>query len=124
MNKIYISPEIAQERIDLIKEQEKDSPSYTDLLFGKNYRYATWCGITLAVFNQLTGINIIVFYSNMLFRGLDISTNVITCTIGVVGLLSVIGGMILMIWLPRKVQLITFNLLLAIDLLVLTGFWF
>ena len=126
MNKIYITPEVAEERIELIHvvQGSNSSVSYGQLLCDQKYRYATWSGLTFAIFNQLTGIQVITFYSNLLFRGLDVSSNVITAIVGTVNLLTNFGGIFLLVYLKFKVQLITFNSLLTVDLFALSYFCF
>jgi hypothetical protein len=59
-----------------------------------------------------------------MFRGLDVSASTITAAMGLVTLLSNFGGIFLLIYLEFKVQLITFNTLLTLDLFALSFFCF
>jgi len=78
MSKIY-HPALVQERIDEVQGNSDENEENTnDVSYGKvccsgQYKNATYVGCTLAVLQQLTGINFIMFYSNTLFAGGDIS---------------------------------------------------
>ena len=74
MGKLY-QPYIVQQKIDEIAAGGLDTTdadmahnvSYKEVFTGPLYRRATFVGCTLAVFQQLTGINIIMFYSTKIF---------------------------------------------------------
>ena len=74
MTKIYI-PDAVNSRIDQIggdlqNEESDEKPSLKTLLTHPNYKRAFYIGCSLAMFQQLTGINVLMFYSNtILGRG-------------------------------------------------------
>ena len=53
------------------QESTRKSPSYCEVLFKPDYRYATWLVMAIAFFNQFTGINLIGIYSTSIFEGLQ-----------------------------------------------------
>ena len=127
MNKIYTEEATANERIDLIEiiEDEDDSgPGYGTICFDPRYRRATWVGITLSIFSQLTGINVIMFYSNILFKGLSMSNTSITALIGVVNFITPIIRLMLLMCFGRKTLMVTFNIGMTIVLILLAVFSF
>lgn len=72
-----------------------------------------------AVFQQLTGINIIFFYSNTVFSGLGISPLVITVIMGVVNLLASVLGFFLLFRFGRKTLMLHGNMCMCLSLLLL-----
>lgn len=127
MNKIYTEEDTANERIDqiIVDGDEDDSgPGYGTLCFDPRYRRATAVGITLAIFSQLTGINVIMFYSNILFKGLSMSNTSITALIGIVNFITPIIGLLFLMCFGRKTLMLTFNIGMTIVLLLLALFAF
>lgn len=127
MNNIYVSEEIASERIDqilVVSENDNDKLTYGSLCCGPRYRRATWVGCTLSVFQQLTGINVIMFYSNILFKGLSMTNTTITLLIGIVNFLATLVGLSLLICFGRKTLMLIFNALMALTLVLLSYYSF
>ena len=89
MGKLYASDQV-QKRIRLIEvktseEGEKAAaPSYKDTLCSPQYSTATLVGCLLAVFQQLSGINIVIFYSSTIMTSSGLSPNKITVLVGAV----------------------------------------
>lgn len=78
-------------------------------LFRKKYRYPIFLAITIAAFNQLSGINAVLYYLNDIFAsaGFDsISGGVQTVIIGAVNLVSTLLAMALIDRLGRKTLLL------------------
>lgn len=128
MNKIYTEEATANERIEqiVVEEGEDDDsgPSYGAICCDPRYRRATGVGITLAIFSQLTGINVIMFYSNILFKGLSLSNTMITALIGIVNFITPIFGLLFLMCFGRKTLMLTFNIGMTIVLLLLALFAF
>lgn len=127
MNKIYKTEEIAIERIDeivVISDEAGKKLTYGSLCCGPRYRRATWVGCILSVFQQLTGINVIMFYSNILFKGLSLTNTTITALIGIVNFLATLVGLSLLICYGRKTLMLIFNTLMSITLLLLSYYAF
>ncbi len=59
-------------------ESGKDDKTYSVICYSPKYRRATWVGCILSVLQQLTGINAIMFYSNILFKGLSMTNTSVT----------------------------------------------
>jgi hypothetical protein len=127
MNNIYKTEEIAIERIAeivVISDEDGKKITYGSLCCGPRYRRATLVGCTLSVFQQLTGINVIMFYSNILFKGLSLTNTTITALIGVVNFLATIVGLTLLICAGRKTLMLIFNACMSITLLLLSYYAF
>jgi len=126
MNNIYKTEEIAQERIDIITVSvgENGEISYGEVCCDRKYSKATFVGITLAVFSQLTGINAIMFYSNKIFKGLAISASTVTAMIGIVNFLATLVGLSLLYCFGRKTLMLVFNALMSVTLLLLSYYSF
>jgi hypothetical protein len=128
MNKIYISREVAEERtaqifVEIVEEGSRDL-SYGTLCCEKRYRRATLVGCTLSVFVQLTGINVIMFYSNMVFKGLEIPPSTVTFLIGIVNFVASFIGVLLLACLGLKFLMLWFNAAMALTLILLSVFAF
>ena len=46
-------------------------PGYCEAFSDKRYRGATWMVTAIAIFNQMSGVNLITFYSTTLFQSLS-----------------------------------------------------
>ena len=73
---------------------------------------------------MLTGINVIMFYSNIVFKGLDISNSTITALIGIVNFSATLVGFVLLYFFGRKIIMAVGNGCMAITLLMLSYFSF
>ena len=126
MNRIYKTEEIAQERIDVIVtvDEDDDDVTYGQVCCDRKYARATIVGCTLSVFQQLTGINVIMFYSNILFKGLSMSSTTVTALIGIVNFLATLVGLSLLYCFGRKTLMLLFNALMAVTLLLLSYYAF
>lgn len=127
MNKIYKDPLVADKRIEIMADNNGtmgNSLTYTQLFYGKRWRRASWVGVTLALFQQLTGINAIMFYSNMVFKGLEMTNTTITGLIGIVNFVTTLGGLALLTCFGRRTIMLVFNALMAITLIILAYYSF
>lgn len=91
---------------------------YKAVCCGK-YSGATFVGCSLAIFQQLTGINIIMFYSNTIFANTGASPTTITALVGVVNFFSTLVGMALLGLAGRKTIMFTCSGLMAVTLIAL-----
>jgi MFS transporter, SP family, arabinose:H+ symporter len=88
-------------------------------LFGKRYRPVLFIGILIAVFQQVTGINAILYYAPVIFRetGLDSSSSLLqTIGIGVVNVVSTFIAIGLVDKVGRKKFLLAGSLIMGISL--------
>ena len=77
--------------------EEVSDVTYKEAFTGPAYRKATFVGISIAAIQQMTGINVIMFYSNTIFAsGTSLGPNQVSNLIGVVNFLSTFGGLILL----------------------------
>jgi SP family arabinose:H+ symporter-like MFS transporter len=79
-------------------------------LFKRNYRLPIFLAITIGMFNQLSGINAILYYSNYIFAAASfsqLSGALKTVLIGAMNLLATLMGMSLIDKLGRKTLLLT-----------------
>jgi len=59
-----------QKGIQQAQELSKTSPTFIQSLTNINYRRASWMLIAIAMFNQLSGVNIVNMYSTEIFTKL------------------------------------------------------
>ena len=93
------------------------------LLFSRRYRPILWIGVWIAVFQQITGINAILYYAPVIFEqtGLDTSNSLLqTIGIGVVNVLSVFLAISLVDRVGRKRLLWLGSLLMGVSLLAVS----
>jgi SP family arabinose:H+ symporter-like MFS transporter len=90
-------------------------------LFGKRYRSVLLIGILIAVFQQVTGINAILYYAPVIFRetGLDSSSSLLqTIGIGVVNVVSTFIAIGLVDKVGRKKFLLAGSLIMGVSLTI------
>ena len=95
--------EIEGEVRDIRDDLEHNRPAaWTELLM-PGLRPAVFVGIGLAVFQQATGINTIIYYAPQIFQkaGLDSATTALAATIGI-GVINVLSTLIAM-WLVDRI---------------------
>lgn len=121
-----MDPEVALRRADAIEvsQETRDRLTYGKLCCDAKYRRATLVGCGIAVFAQLTGVNVIMFYSNLVFKGLDLSNTTVTALVGIVNFAAALVGFAFLACLGRKTIMLIFNGLMALTLLVLSYFAF
>jgi Na+/melibiose symporter-like transporter len=115
MGKIY-APDQVQQRIDSIVVSTggaDSSPSYSETLTSPKYRSATLIGCTLSMLQQLSGINIVMFYSSNIMGSSGLPPNQITALVGFVNCASVFPTIFLFAKFGRKVLLWTLSLAIA-----------
>ena len=98
--------------------------SYGTLICDPRYRRATILGCALSIFQQLTGINVIMFYSNLVFKGLTITNTMITALVGIVNFVASIFGLLFLAFAGRKTLMAIFNIAMSVTLLMLSYYAF
>lgn len=89
-------------------------------LLSKTYRPVLFIGITVAIFQQVTGINSIIYYAPVIFKetGIDSASSLMqTIAIGIVNIASTFIAIALVDKIGRKKLLLTGSLLMAISLI-------
>jgi len=100
-------PEGAEEAIRLAIEEEKRQKSKASIstLFNSKYLSSTLLAVMIAFFNQVSGINAIIYFAPRVFEMAGISTEnalISTIGIGIVNLLGTFLGLYLIDRLGRK----------------------
>ena len=88
-------------------------------LFRREYRFPIFLAVSIGLFNQLAGINAILYYSNYIFASAgfsQLSSSVQTVLIGLMNLLATLLGMALIDKAGRKTLLLIGSVGMAICL--------
>jgi sugar porter (SP) family MFS transporter len=96
-------------------------------LFKRNYRLPIFLAVTIGMFNQLSGINAILYYSNYIFAAAgfsQLSSALQTVLIGAMNLVATLLGMSLIDKLGRKTLLLVGSLGMALCLSGVAGIFF
>jgi sugar porter (SP) family MFS transporter len=104
------SPDSRAEVDAIIESLREDDSIGKSVLFSKNHRLPVFLAITIGMFNQLTGINAILYYLNDIFANAGfgaMSANVQAVAIGLANLLATLLGISLIDRLGRKTLLLT-----------------
>ncbi len=115
----YAKRELSQ--IEQSFSQESKTSSLKEL-FSKTYKPVLYIGVLIAVFQQVTGINSILYYAPVIFKetGLDTASSLLqTIGIGMVNLISTFIAIGLVDKLGRKKFLLTGSLIMFISLIVI-----
>lgn len=125
MHKLY-HPYAVQEKIDEIQgagiednsnvqdPDDDDANTYRGICCNPLYSRATFVGCMLSIFQQLTGINFIIFYSNKIFEKTTTMDSVtITELCNVVNFVSTFGGIVLLSCAGRKTIMVICNFIMA-----------
>jgi len=127
MGHIY-HPTQVQKRIDELADTGNDTSrndqqvSYGQVFCNPQYSRATFVGCSLAVFQQLTGINVVIFYSNTIFKNAGYAPATITGLIGIVNFLTTFGGLVLLSLFGRRSVSIVCSALMSLVLIALGVF--
>jgi MFS family permease len=124
LNKIYM-PSEAKRHLEEI-QQDAGLPKSNDRLFQKKYRKVLWLGFLIAFFNQLSGINFVLYYAPQILEqaGLGGEESLFnSIAIGAVNLVFTLIGIRLIDRLGRR-QLLIIGSLGYIVSLVMVGLCF
>ena len=113
------SPDSEVELREIMDSIHMERGMATEPLFKRNYRLPIFLAITIGMFNQLSGINAILYYSNYIFAAAgfsQISGALQTVLIGAMNLVATLLGMSLIDKLGRKTLLLTGSVGMALCL--------
>jgi SP family arabinose:H+ symporter-like MFS transporter len=102
------SPDGASELDDIIASIHVDGVAHSEPLFQRKYRLPIYLAFTVAAFNQLAGINAILYYLNYIFAmaGFNkVSGDLQAVAVGAMNLVATLIGMSLIDKLGRKTLL-------------------
>jgi len=100
---------VESELNDIINSLKEESGRKATKLFQKKYRFVIVCAVLLAIFNQLSGINVIMYYAPMIFEKAGASTNAAmlqAAAVGVTNMVFTIAAMFLIDKFGRKTLLL------------------
>jgi hypothetical protein len=116
MRRIY-KPEAVQSRVLAIQvknEGEKDSgPSMLESFKDKAYRRASILGCMIMTIQQLSGINVLILYSNSIFESIGFAGVVGAAIVNLSNLVGAICGMIMLGCLGRKTMIVGWSFLMT-----------
>ena len=113
------SPDSEAELKEIIDSIHLDRNVKQESLFNGRYKLPIFLAVTIGLFNQLSGINAILYYSNYIFASAGFSANsaaLQTVGIGLVNLLATLLGMSLIDKLGRKTLLLIGSVGMAFSL--------
>jgi MFS transporter, SP family, arabinose:H+ symporter len=120
-----IGSALAQAELILIKNSfSNDVPARPVELFSRRYRGVLGIGLFIAIFQQITGINAILYYAPVIFKETGVgSSNALlqTICIGTVNLLTTFIAIGLVDRLGRKKFLLTGSVLMGLSLMGVAG---
>jgi len=100
-------PELADQELatleaDLERETREGQASWGEV-FSPTLRRALWVGIGLSVFQQVTGINAIIYYANEIFAeaGFTTAEEQAKATLYAVGAVNVLATLVAVAWVDR-----------------------
>ena len=121
MGKIYDVAKV-RERVEAIivdDNAKSSSPSYSETLCSPKYKKATVIGILISFFQQISGINAIMFYSTRIFSKTGTPATLATSLVGVVNMVSTLASTLLLSKFGRRSLLWTFSFVMAAILICL-----
>ena len=120
-----IDPAAATETVADIRRA--DVQSHESLLFRREYRWPILLAFLIAAFNQLSGINFIIYFAPRIFElaGLDAGSALLsTAGIGVVNLVFTLAGMALIDRAGRRTLMVTGSIGYIVSLAVVSWAFF
>ena len=100
---------LESELTDIVNSLKEEFGQGVTKLFQKKYNFPIMCAVLLAVFNQLSGINVIMYYAPLIFEKAGASTNAAmlqAVAVGVTNLVFTIVAMFFIDKLGRKTLLL------------------
>jgi MFS transporter, SP family, arabinose:H+ symporter len=113
------SPDSEAELREIMDSIHLERGMAAEPLFKRNYRLPIFLAVSIGMFNQLSGINAILYYSNYIFAAAgfsQLSSALQTVLIGVMNLVATLLGMSLIDKLGRKTLLLVGSLGMALCL--------
>ncbi|SFS12400.1 MFS transporter, sugar porter (SP) family [Granulicella pectinivorans] len=114
------SPNSAAELKEIVDSIHLERGTQQEPIFNGRYGKPIFLAITIGMFNQLAGINAILYYSNYIFASAGFSSTsaaLQTVSVGLVNLLATVLGMSLIDRLGRKTLLLTGSVGMTVALL-------
>src|ERR1700751_5012498 len=125
--KMMGSPDSEAELREIIDSIHLERGMAAEPLFKRNYRLPIFLAVTIGMFNQLSGINAILYYSNFIFAAAgfsQLSGALQTVLIGAMNLVATLLGMSLIDKLGRKTLLLIGSVGMAVCLAGVSAVFF
>lgn len=92
---------VETELSDIVNSLKEEAASGITKLYQKKYSFAILCAVLLAVFNQLSGINVIMYYAPKIFEAAGASTNASMLQAVAVGATNMVFTIIAMFFIDK-----------------------
>jgi sugar porter (SP) family MFS transporter len=92
---------VEKELGEIINSLKEETGKGAAKLFQKKYSFAIMCAVLLAVFNQLSGINVIMYYAPMIFEKAGASTGAAMLQAVAVGVTNMLFTIIAMFFIDK-----------------------
>ncbi len=92
---------LESELSDIVDSLKEEIGQGVTKLFQKKYSFPIMCAVLLAIFNQLSGINVIMYYAPMIFEKAGASTNAAMLQAVAVGVTNMIFTIIAMFFIDK-----------------------
>ena len=89
------------ELADIIESLKEEIGAGVSRLFQRKYRFPIMCAVLLAMFNQLSGINVIMYYAPLIFEKAGASTNSAMLQAVAVGVTNLVFTIIAMFFIDK-----------------------
>jgi SP family arabinose:H+ symporter-like MFS transporter len=125
--KMMGSPDSEAELREIMDSIHMERGMAAEPLFQKKYRLPIFLAVTIGLFNQLAGINAILYYSNFIFAAAGftaLSSALQTVVVGLMNLLATVLGMSLIDKVGRKTLLLVGSVGTAISLAGVAAIFF
>ncbi len=92
---------VTAEISDIVNSLKEEAGQGATKLLQKKYRFVIMCAVLLAAFNQLSGINVIMYYAPMIFEKAGASTNAAMLEAVAVGVTNMIFTIVAMFFIDK-----------------------
>jgi len=92
---------VEKELGDIVNSLKEEEGKGAAKLFQKKYSFAIMCAVLLAIFNQLSGINVIMYYAPMIFEKAGASTGTAMLQAVAVGMTNMLFTVIAMFFIDK-----------------------
>jgi sugar porter (SP) family MFS transporter len=92
---------VEAELTDIVNSLKEEAGAGVTPLYQKKYSFAIMCAVLLAIFNQLSGINVIMYYAPKIFEAAGASTNASMLQAVAVGMTNMIFTIIAMFFIDK-----------------------
>jgi SP family xylose:H+ symportor-like MFS transporter len=93
--------DVKTELFDIVESLKEELGKTGTKLFQKKYGFVIICGVLLAVFNQLSGINVIMYYAPMIFEKAGANTNAAMLQAVAIGVTNMLFTIIAMFFIDK-----------------------